>query len=124
MQESLHFIGALAANTRTRFVDGPGAVRSFAAEQQPQSSAAAPDGDADGAHAQMPDRAAARQAKRRASAYRQLLEAREEADKVELLAAQLRAAKVAASRGRRKQEKPSSATGPAAVPRFKRVRQR
>lgn len=130
MQESLHFIGAPAANSRIVFVDGAGAVQSFAAEQQPGGqpplSAAVPDSEANGAAAgaALPDRAAARQAKRRASVYRQLLEAREEAEQVEQLVARLRAAKVAASRGRRTKERTSGSTGPAAPPRFKGLRQR
>ena len=126
LQESLHFIGAPAASSRTVFVDGSDALQSTAAQQelggQSEDNAAASTGDANGAA--VPDRAAARRAKRRVTAYRQLLDARDEAERVEQLAARLRAAKVAASNGRRRKQPAGSGTGLAAVPQFKRVRQR
>ena len=126
LQDSLHFIGAPAASSRTVFVDGSEALQSTAAQQElgsrSEDSAAAANGDASGAA--VPDRAAARRAKRRVTAYRQLLEAREEAERVEQLAARLRAAKVAASNGRRRKQPAGSGGGLAAVPQFKRVRQR
>jgi cob(I)alamin adenosyltransferase len=126
LQDSLHFIGAPAASSRTVFVDGSEVLQSTAAEQelrgQPEQSAGSLDGSGHGAA--VPDRAAARRAKRRVTAYRQLLEAREEAERVEQLAARLRAAKVAASNGRRRKQPAGSGGGVAAVPQFKRVRQR
>lgn len=130
LQASLHFIGAPVANQHTVFVDSPGAVQSFAAEQQPgsqpQPAAVSPGPEAKYAApgTAMPDRAAARQARRRASAYQQLLQARKEAENTEQLAAQLRAAKVAASRGRRRAERANGGAGPVVTQRFKRVRQR
>ena len=126
LQESLHFIGAPAASSRTVFVDGSEALQSTAAQQElggpPEHSAAAINDSGNGAA--VADRAAARQAKRRVTAYRQLLEARDEAERVEQLAARLRAAKVAASNGRRRKQPAGSGGGLAAVPQFKRVRQR
>lgn len=71
-----------------------------------------------------PDRAAARQAKRRAGAYQRLLDAKESSQKLEQLVGELRAARVAGSAGRRRPVREKGDAGKVVGQRFKRVRQR
>ncbi len=71
-----------------------------------------------------PDRAAARQAKRRAGAYQRLLDAKESSQKLEQLVGELRAARVAGSAGRRRPVREKGDSGKVVGQRFKRVRQR
>ncbi len=143
MQESLHFIGAPIANKHTVFVDSHAAVRSFSAEEHfdtpapllgrtfnrprgAQLEAAVPPVTDAAVGEAAPHKAAKHQAKRRAGAYAQLLEARESSETLVQLVGELRAAKTAASRGRRRpvRRDDDGRAGPVVAHRFKRVRQR